>query len=147
MINKSNRIYATGYTSRQPEELLALAVKLNAVIADVRFSAASRVPKWRKTEMSEFFGDIYRHVPQLGNRNYKSGDLSKAEIEDFPKGLKFIRELLKKSNVILLCACRRQEACHRHLLKQLLAEYELFTEEICWSEAQDSDADKQLLLF
>lgn len=139
----------TGYTGRTPQDLLTLAEERNALLIDIRLSAASRVPVWRLSEMQEFFKRRYVHLPALGNLNYKSGDPDRIVIKDFALGLSRLRNLLKSHNLILLCVCRSAESCHRMVIKQKLAQYDLIAEEIVRDDAKKKDDcdDLQMSLF
>jgi uncharacterized protein (DUF488 family) len=64
-------LYTFGYSGKQPEELHTLAEQLDALVADIRFSPRSRVPHWNGGSLVRRLGHRYRHLPALGNRNYK----------------------------------------------------------------------------
>jgi uncharacterized protein (DUF488 family) len=115
----AGRIYTTGYTGKKPGDLLALARDNNAAIVDIRKSASSRVPCWRGPDLASLLGELYVHVPQLGNNNYKSGgDIQIADIEG---GVRLVLDI-EKPVVILLCACERAESCHRSVVAEALRE-------------------------
>lgn len=103
-------LYTFGYSGRLPHELLALAEYLDAVVVDIRFSPRSRIPDWTAGRLTKLLGERYRHLPALGNRNYKGGPI---EFVDLAEGVVMVGELLRKRPVILLCACAEVQRCHR----------------------------------
>ena len=68
-----HKLYTYGYSGRTPHKLQTLAKQLEAVVADIRFSPRSRIPDWSGGRLQKLLGDRYRHLPALGNRNYKGG--------------------------------------------------------------------------
>jgi uncharacterized protein (DUF488 family) len=125
-------VYTAGYTGKTPQELRALAVALDATVFDIRFSPRSRVPEWNKEPLQRALGDRYRHVPALGNRNYR-GDLG--EDVNLAKPEEGIRQVLAHPQpVLLLCVCSGFHHCHRRNVAALLAAEGIETQEItCWS--------------
>lgn len=113
-----NSLYTFGYSGRQPEELLALAEQLDAMVADIRFSPRSRVPQWSGGRLAKLLGYRYRHLPALGNRNYKGGPM---ELVDPETGVAQVADLLAHQPVILLCVCAEVERCHRRLAAEAIA--------------------------
>ena len=103
-------LYTFGYSGRTPHELQTLAEKLNAVVVDIRFSPRSRIPDWSGGRLQNLLGDRYRHLPSLGNRNYKGGPI---EFVDLEAGVVEVGELLRQQPVILLCVCADVQRCHR----------------------------------
>ncbi|GAB4440932.1 MAG: hypothetical protein Kow0031_22890 [Anaerolineae bacterium] len=103
-------LYTYGYSGRQPYHLRALAEHLDAVVVDIRFSPRSRVPDWNAGRLQKLLGERYRPLPALGNRNYKGGPIVFVDLE---AGVTDVGELLQKQPVILLCACRDLQRCHR----------------------------------
>jgi len=80
------------------------------MVADIRFSSRSRIPDWNGSRLQKLLGERYRHLPALGNRNYKGGPI---EFVDLPTGVVEVGELLKQQPVILLCVCADVQRCHR----------------------------------
>lgn len=111
-------LYTFGYSGRQPEELLALAEKLDAIIADISFNARSRVPQWSGGRLVRLLGDRYRHLPALGNRNYKGGPMALVDPEP---GIAQVADLLAHQPVVLLCVCADILHCHRRLVAGAVA--------------------------
>ena len=103
-------LYTYGYSGRLPDQLQTLAEQLNAVVADIRFSPRSRLPDWSAGRLQKLLGDPYRHLPSLGNRNYKGGPI---EFVDLEGGVVEVGQLLRQQPVILLCVCADVQRCHR----------------------------------
>lgn len=105
-----HKIYTYGYSGRTPHELQTRAEQLEAVVADIRFSPRSRIPDWSGGRLQKLLGDRYRHLPALGNRNYRGGPV---EFVDLATGVVEVGELLRQQPVILLCVCADVQRCHR----------------------------------
>ena len=69
------QLYTFGYGGRRPDQLRTLAVRLDGVLVDIRFSPRSRIPDWSAGRLRKVLGERYRHLPALGNRNYKGGPI------------------------------------------------------------------------
>jgi uncharacterized protein (DUF488 family) len=105
-----HQLYTFGYGGQLPDQLRAPAEHLDAVVVDIRFSPRSRIPDWTAGRLQKLLGERYRHLPALGNRNYKSGPI---EFVDLETGAVEVGELLSQQPVILLCACADVQRCHR----------------------------------
>jgi uncharacterized protein (DUF488 family) len=114
-------IYTWGYQGTDPETLQALADELDACVVDIRYTPWSRDPRWRPNVLSALFGTAYCLVRALGNANYKNG--GPIALASSTVGLRQIRELLQQRSVILLCACRDVETCHRKVAAEYLSEH------------------------
>lgn len=108
-------IYTTGYLAGwTPEALTAAVAEKGAVLCDIRFMPQSRVPGWNRVQLERLMGARYRHLKELGNRNYKGGEIS---LMDLAEGLQKVDALFDRfDNVILMCACRDRQRCHRRLV-------------------------------
>lgn len=128
--------YTTGYTGKQVEQLPALLDFYDAVLADIRFAPRSRHLQWSKNYLSLMLKDRYRHIPALGNRNYKAHG-GAIQIHNLEIGIRLIESW--QTNVILLCACEKLENCHRRVVKSELKRRGLETHEITnWDVSQPS---------
>lgn len=106
------RIYTAGYTGSTPEKLAELAKIFDAIVCDVRFSRASRVPRWRDNALASFLGDRYEWRKDLGGVRYQRGGGAWGEpSSDAVDAL--VRASAERSR-ILLCACKCPGDCHRH---------------------------------
>lgn len=108
--SKLNQVYTLGYTGTKPADIKATAIRLNATVVDIRFSPNSRVPQWSGQKLKELLGDRYLYVHDLGNEGYKTGTL---KIVNIDAGIRQLKDVLKGRGVILLCACKHVEECHR----------------------------------
>lgn len=116
----AHTIYTYGYTGRKPEELKRYVRELGALLVDVRYSPASRVPQWTRNGLIMLVGrDNYRHERGLGNVNYKLG--GPIELADPEPSVEALAGILMFAPVILLCACARLDTCHRAMVADLLA--------------------------
>ena len=114
-------VYLTGYSTRTPSDIQHLGEQLNANVFDIRFSPRSRIPHWSGLALQALLQDRYRHIPALGNRNYKNGQ--PFDIVSYLEGKKQIEQ--SDRPVILLCACapHNHAQCHRTFIgNQLRAE-------------------------
>jgi activating signal cointegrator 1 len=116
-----NTIYTYGYQGSTPEQLLGTVNDLGAVLVDIRYSPWSPNPHWRKLALAELVGaNRYQWIQDLGNVNYKSGGpirLLRPEAAAVR-----LREVLDHRSIVLLCACRDWETCHRRDAAEYLSE-------------------------
>jgi len=120
MTEGSMTIYTIGYGKiAHPSELLELAESMNAIVADVRHSPASRNPRWRRGFLEKTLGQRYIHVPGLGNLNYKGGPVALADVQ---AGADQLAILIRAQPVILMCVCVDWRTCHRTDAAKALAE-------------------------
>lgn len=131
-----SNFYTTGYTGKQVEQLPALLDYYDAVLADIRFAPASRRLEWTKSYLSLMLKDRYRHLPALGNRNYKTPG-GAIQIHNLEIGIQLIQSW--ERNVVLLCACEKIENCHRRVIKTALEKRGCEVEELTsWDTSQPS---------
>lgn len=113
--------YLTGYTgkpTRNPQQLLQLAINLDAMVIDCRFNPASRwVRHWNRIELMQVLGDRYLWVRPFGNKAYKE---NRIELVDPSAGLAIL-SCQPMQSVIILCACAAGETCHRKRVGEYLA--------------------------
>jgi uncharacterized protein (DUF488 family) len=119
------RIYATGCRAREVTDLPPLLKALDAILVDIRFAPSSKPLEWSKEYLKLLLKRKYLHVPSLGNR---SSDAVRIAIQNLPLGLKIITEL--KVNVLLMCECENEAACHRRIIKDKLREKGIEVKEI-----------------
>lgn len=118
-----NTLYTIGYTGRSLDDLAEFATLHRAGIVDVRFSAWSRDPKWRKESLQksmEYRGVEYVHIRELGNIHIDSP--RPIEIADPNGGCMDLYVLLERSPQIILCACADPDRCHRSVVAQMMQE-------------------------
>ena len=116
-------IYTLGYSGWKIEDVEAVLERLNAILVDVRMVPRTRwQPQWNTAVLHARLGDRYVWLREFGNRNYK-GTFAEIEIADFPAGEKRLREIAATGKaVVLLCACRDVNICHRKVLAERLAQ-------------------------
>ncbi len=108
---ENQRIFTTGYTGKDINDLKPMLEALDAMLIDVRFVPYSQVFHWRKIYLKSLLGEKYRHIPNLGNRTYKE---NKITIQNLELGIKTILNL--PTNLILMCACPKLPTCHRRVI-------------------------------
>jgi uncharacterized protein (DUF488 family) len=121
----TNKIFTTGYTGKDINELKPMLADLDAMLIDIRFAPYSQVMHWRKVYLKALLGEKYRHIPNLGNRTYKENKIS---IQNLKLGIETILHL--PSNVVLMCACEKMENCHRRIIAEELRQTEVESKEI-----------------
>lgn len=104
-------LYTYGYLGSEPETLRRHTDVLDALVVDIRYSPRSRVGHWNRGPLERLLAQRYVYVHALGNRNYKG--TGPIEFEDLAGGVDEVFELLQEQSVILLCACRDVQTCHR----------------------------------
>jgi uncharacterized protein (DUF488 family) len=111
-----NKIYTAGYYGRDLDEFQATVEGLKAVVVDIRLVPQSRfTPQWRQKNLQAVFGENYLHVKELGNKGFKE---KRIEIADLETGLEVVTQI--KRNIVLLCACKDYEKCHRKVIAEEL---------------------------
>lgn len=117
-------IYTIGYTGWKPEQLKAKVDELGAMLVDIRYSPRSRRPEWSREALRGLWGQNWErsclHLVALGNRNYKNGgaiELAAPEV-----GVKALAPVLQQRPIVLLCACRDADLCHRSVASAFLSE-------------------------
>ncbi len=135
----AKKIYTTGYTGKDINELKPMLEALDAMLLDIRFAPFSRVMCWRKVYLKALLGEKYRHIANLGNRTYKE---DKITIQNLNLGIETILNL--PFNVVLMCACEKMENCHRRVIVEELSKREVATEEITSWKTKDSSTQTKL---
>ena len=134
-------VYTMGYSGHRATGVTESAVLLDATVFDIRWLARSGVLEFNKGNLVRYLGNRYYHCRNLGNENYR-GDLGEGiVIHDLKAGLREI--LVHERPVILMCACREFEECHRSAVSRALAEIGIITREI---KPCDSSLRKELQL-
>lgn len=92
-------------------------------LIDVRYAAETRNKTFAKSTLRTKLperGIRYEHVRALGNRNYRGGPM---QIVDLDAGLAEVeRVLAEHRTVVLMCACRTVDGCHRAPIAAALGE-------------------------
>ena len=117
-------IYTLGYSGWKIEAIASLLNRLDALLVDVRLSPRSRNPVFSGKRLSERFGNRYIHLREFGNANYRQAD-APVKLLKFERGLQGMSLAMLQegvADVILLCACRDVNVCHRKVVAGRLAE-------------------------
>lgn len=121
----TQKIFTTGYTAKDINDLRPLLDALGAVLIDIRFAPYSQVLQWRQIYLKVLLGSKYLHIPNLGNRTDKE---AKITIQNLRLGLETVFSLNK--NALLMCVCETAENCHRRVIITELEKRGIETEEI-----------------
>jgi uncharacterized protein (DUF488 family) len=123
------RFFTAGYLGHTVDELEAARLVGDCQIVDVRIRPLSRLPMWRQPAMIRYFGRNYLWCEDWGSPNFKLG--APLRLLDPDAGWELVKQV--RRDVILLCACRDYESCHRKVLSEWLAErHDTFTQELEW---------------
>lgn len=125
--------YLTGYTgkpTRKPEQLRQLAINLDAVVIDARYSPRSRVAHWNKLPLQLALQGRYCWLQGFGNWMYRQGAIA---LHDPYTALCRMEEL-SIDCAIILCACTDGETCHRKQAGEYLAAHGWTVREITPAE-------------
>ena len=134
------KIFTTGYTAKDINDLRPMLDALDAILIDIRFAPYSQVLHWRQIYLKVLLGSKYLHIPNLGNRTYKE---NKITIQNLQLGLETVLSLSK--NAILMCACETAEKCHRRVIIAELKKRNIETEEILTWKTRDSSQQSKLV--
>jgi uncharacterized protein (DUF488 family) len=110
-------VFLAGYSGREPDWLLSAALRLDAVVFDVRYSPRSRRPQWSGTNLAVLLGERYVHVRGFGNEAYRTADI---RLHDPERGLALFDQETRP--VVLLCVCANSATCHRMTAASFIAE-------------------------
>ncbi len=133
------KIFTTGYTGKDISNLKPLLETLDAMLIDIRFAPFSQVMHWRKVYLKALLGEKYRHIPNLGNRTFGE---DKITIQNLNLGIETVLNL--PFNIVLMCACKKIENCHRRIIIEELHKREVETEEIFNWKTTDSSTQTNL---
>ena len=117
----SGTLYTLGYLHPDGATTLmaVMASDPMTLLVDIRYSPRSRwLPRWSKKQLQATWGDRYRHVKALGNVNYRLAD-APIQLLDPETGIRWAVEQLRAGySLILLCACREYDRCHRKVVEE-----------------------------
>ncbi len=135
----TQKIFTTGYTGKNINDLKPMLEALDAILIDIRFAPHSRIMHWQKVYLKALLGNKYRHVQNLGNRTFKE---DKITIQNLQLGLETVLSL--NQNAVLMCACEISENCHRRAIIAELNKRNIETGEISNWKTRDDAIQKQL---
>jgi len=112
--------------TKKPEDFFARVDQLNPdLVVDVRANPHRAYRgTYTKTHLEKTLKQKYLWIPELGN---KTRDINNIQLVDEEKGLQKLFELAEKyEHIVLLCAEKKDEDCHRSYVRnrflELLAE-------------------------
>lgn len=119
------KVIEFGYAGRGSKERLQELMKdKNVVLVDIRATPRCKwEPAFNRNSLAEDYRGQYLWLgDELGNKNYRP--------EDREKGIQLVKPesgiprlmlgLEKGFTLVLFCACREYESCHRHTVVDLL---------------------------
>jgi hypothetical protein len=115
-----NTLYTAGYQGWTVPQLERALESRGALLLDIRANPTTTRAEWRKAALAQRLGARYTHVPALGNRNYANG--GPIALVAPHAALPLVAAALALGPVVLLCACRDWQTCHRRDAAAFLAE-------------------------
>ena len=112
-------LYSFGYRNRSIEDLVALAEKLDATVADVRFQPYSRQREFGRDNLQRRLPGRYVWLHGFGNEEYMSA--TAIRLHDPEVALRDVAPILARRSLIVLCMCDHHERCHRRDVIELIA--------------------------
>ena len=117
-------LYTLGYaTPGAAAELEQVMHDASVLLIDIRERAQSRWwPVWNKKQLRARWGSRYTHEKQLGNINRRDRSLPVVFHGPAPEqSIAGIAALLQQGySVVLLCACKEYETCHRKVVAEMI---------------------------
>ncbi len=116
-------LYTLGYAEpNATERLETLMAQPRTAIVDIRSVPYSRwTASWNRRTLMHKYGPIrYHHVGELGNVNYNKPDLPIQLADPDVWVQKCVKSLQQGWSLVLLCACKDYEQCHRKTVYQLI---------------------------
>lgn len=118
-------LYTLGYTEPEAAEKLAqLMADPDMLLVDIRLYPNSRWAfQWNKKALRNRYPGRYQWLGEsLGNLNYKAKDREKGIQLAHPEwGKVVLLDRLSRHDIVLLCACKNYETCHRKTVVELLS--------------------------
>ena len=113
-----------GYLEKDASSAIdAFLAAARTVLLDIRKRKQSRWrPQFNKSALAGRYGAQYAVCPDLGNLNYRPEDRYKGiALVNPDEGVRLVAHLLDSGvSVMLLCACRDYESCHRKTVYDLV---------------------------
>lgn len=118
-------LYTLGYAAPDATQALEqLMSKPQTIVLDIRYSPRSRwQPAWNKTALATRYGKRYIWASRLGNLNYKQRERGIQLAEGHEEAVQKAATLLQRGySLVLLCACKNEQTCHRRVVAKLIQE-------------------------
>lgn len=122
----STRILTIGYTEENAQERIdAFLANPQAALIDIRYQPYSRFrPAFNKGALSSKYPNQYIWMPEFGNINYKPENREKGiSLANPGVGMERMKRLLSdvyEHPMMLMCACKHYERCHRKVVYELI---------------------------
>jgi uncharacterized protein (DUF488 family) len=124
-MSRIGTLYTLGYADPDAaKHLECLMEQSQSILVDIRYSPRSRwFPRWNRSALTAAYGHRYIWDRRLGNINYdlqrrKFGiQLAEGHIDAVQKAAEI---LLQGTSLILLCACKDAQKCHRVVVAKLI---------------------------
>src|SRR6266487_2644429 len=116
-------LYTLGYAEpNATERLEALMAQPRTAIVDIRYAPYSRwSASWNSRTLMHKYGPIrYHHAGELGNVNYNKPGLPIQLADPDVWVQKCVKSLQQGWSLVLLCACKDYERCHRKTVYDLI---------------------------
>lgn len=114
-------LYTLGSHGWQPEALYDAVRFRQAMLVDIRRAVYSRYLWKRQQPFLAALPGQYLPLPQLGDLHERATGASSA-IADYEHGREAITSLLQQwPTLVLMCACKDLDACHRSVVSTRLA--------------------------
>jgi len=115
------KISLIGYGgTKKPEDFFTRINEMNVdLVIDVRADPFhAYLTPYKKPQLEKKLKEKYLWIPELGN---KTRDINNIQLVDEEKGLQKLLELAEKyEHIVLLCAEKKDEVCHRSYVKSRL---------------------------
>ncbi len=112
------KIIPFGYASGGVVELERLMRDKRAYLVDIRLSPRSKWQAFNQEALQARFHSRYIHMPELGNKNYRSG--GPIQIAYAEQGIaRLIDGIMQGYTIVLMCGCKEYESCHRRTVVNL----------------------------
>ncbi|GLV56332.1 hypothetical protein KDH_31730 [Dictyobacter sp. S3.2.2.5] len=118
---KLGTLYPRGYAALDADQQVEVLMQSSdTLLLDIRLNPTSRWrPQWRKSALQERWRDRYIHKRDLGNVNYRNDQ--PIQLLNPARGIEEVAQMLRRgSSLVVLCACKDYEMCHRHTVVELL---------------------------
>lgn len=116
-------LYALGYADPHTRARLEALMHQHhpyILLLDIRYQPRSRwYPAYNRAALASRFGEHYRWMQALGNVNYAHREQGIQLAEGHEQAIHdAVTWLAEGTSLILLCACKHEQTCHRTLVAQ-----------------------------
>lgn len=111
-----HNVYTLGYIGTNPVDIISFLNAHNAMLIDVRYMNNPSAIVWKHQTMMINFNYRYRHIRELGDKNYNGKMGEGIMIADMDRGISLLMETATEFPVVLLCECADYHTCHRNVV-------------------------------